>query len=330
MNLKSYILGLLLTGSVGATQAQRLTALEFTPLELDRVSVPLAMPATGSLTLEAWVNYTGLVYQGTHNTILEFGDDQSWFGVTTNGELSMYGAVAGGSVPRLVWTHVAYTWDGVTSRLYINGNPVPTTSTLAPERGGTALGIGYHEGDTGWDGYIADVMVWNTARSGAQIQADRQLFQGPLSALPTSTTGLLAYFKLAQVSGQTVPNAVVGGPAGVLGTSLAAEPSDPRVVNLLPNSTARGRVPAAQALQPPFPNPVTESAELRFWLPTAGPVSLRVFDATGRLVSVLTEGRLPAGDHRPVLRRGPLPAGLYSAVLTTEAGTSRQPLLLAR
>lgn len=58
--------------------------------------------------------------------------------------------------------------------------------------------------------------------------------------------------------------------------------------------------PAPPALRPFFnsaPNPVTDLATLRFTLPAAGAVSLRVFGPDGRLVQTLVDASLAAGTH---------------------------------
>ncbi len=51
------------------------------------------------------------------------------------------------------------------------------------------------------------------------------------------------------------------------------------------------------ALSRPTPNPFSRAAELRFAVPQASPVSVEVFDVSGRLVRTLVSGALPAGEH---------------------------------
>jgi len=48
------------------------------------------------------------------------------------------------------------------------------------------------------------------------------------------------------------------------------------------------------------PNPFNPTTEIRFHLAQAGDVSLRIFDAQGRLVRDLVQGNYPAGDHAVV------------------------------
>jgi len=51
------------------------------------------------------------------------------------------------------------------------------------------------------------------------------------------------------------------------------------------------------ALSRPAPNPFSSAAELSFAVPQASPVSVEVFDVSGRLVRTLIAGALPAGEH---------------------------------
>lgn len=46
-----------------------------------------------------------------------------------------------------------------------------------------------------------------------------------------------------------------------------------------------------------FPNPSPGTAQLRFALDRDGPVSVRVYDVRGRLVSTLADGVMPRGEH---------------------------------
>jgi hypothetical protein len=70
----------------------------------------------------------------------------------------------------------------------------------------------------------------------------------------------------------------------------------------VPRAWARG-VGSEPIARPPglaagFPNPFVESIELQFTLAQRGPVSLEVFDLSGRRVRTLHRGELGAGAHR--------------------------------
>jgi flagellar hook assembly protein FlgD len=66
----------------------------------------------------------------------------------------------------------------------------------------------------------------------------------------------------------------------------------------------------------PYPNPGRSLSTLRFGLPKSAAVSLRVFDAAGRLVRELENGVLPAGEYTSTwdlrgTRGDRVPAGVY-------------------
>jgi len=62
-----------------------------------------------------------------------------------------------------------------------------------------------------------------------------------------------------------------------------------------------------------WPNPFNPATELRFRLPTAGHARLLVHDSRGRLVAVLLEGRMAAGEHHFTWNAQGLPSGMYFA-----------------
>ena len=136
----------------------------------DRMTTTVNAPV-GEYTLECWVKFTGGSYsRGSYNTIVEFGNDSPWFGVDNNGALNMYPHISGGSMPVGQWTHVAYTWDGTNSTLYIDGSGV-ATNTVAPTTSGTGMGFGAFSGDTPWLGLIDEVAIYNRALSSSEIQS---------------------------------------------------------------------------------------------------------------------------------------------------------------
>lgn len=85
----------------------------------------------------------------------------------------------------------------------------------------------------------------------------------------------------------------------------------------------------------PAPNPFRGLTRLRFALPRAGHVALRVFDLQGRAVHTLAGGMMPAGEHF-VEWRGQdnggamLPNGLYFVQLSHPDGVVRRRVTLMR
>jgi len=88
------------------------------------------------------------------------------------------------------------------------------------------------------------------------------------------------------------------------------------------------------ALRQNVPNPFNPTTEIAFSLNAPAEARLEILDARGRLLRVLSEGPLPAGEHRAVWdgRDGggrALPSGVYFyRVATPEAAASRRMVLL--
>jgi hypothetical protein len=66
------------------------------------------------------------------------------------------------------------------------------------------------------------------------------------------------------------------------------------------NASGVGDTPRVVALEQNYPNPFNPSTTIRFNLPRAGDVKLGVYDARGRLVRRLIDGRLGAGPRSVV------------------------------
>jgi len=70
------------------------------------------------------------------------------------------------------------------------------------------------------------------------------------------------------------------------------------------------------------PNPFTSRTQLRYSLPKAGHVRIDLYDATGRLVRVVSNERQEIGDHVAVLNADGLAAGVY--LLRLDAGSGAE------
>jgi expansin (peptidoglycan-binding protein) len=119
-------------------------------------------------------------------------------------------------------------------------------------------------------------------------------------------------------------------------------------LSMLPDSTQQGsaqfpvcatlsapgdRAPATLALRAAMPNPFPRSTSIEFELARSGPVSLQIFDASGRLVRTLVSEMRAAGRHR-VAWEGlddagrEAVSGVYFARLVSGPRVARQRLVL--
>ncbi len=83
-------------------------------------------------------------------------------------------------------------------------------------------------------------------------------------------------------------------------------------------------------LEANFPNPFNPSTRISYSLSQASQVDLRVYDVTGREVSVLANAYQPSGSHSVNFSSADIPAGVYIYRLTTELGTQNRKMLVVK
>ena len=88
-------------------------------------------------------------------------------------------------------------------------------------------------------------------------------------------------------------------------------------------------------LSPGTPNPFSTSTTLAYTIPADSHVSLKIYDATGRLVKVLVDCARPAGGYRAYWDgtdsdRSPVASGVYFSRLVADDTAATQRILLLR
>ena len=172
--------------------------------ELDGVgyyTLPTISGVGGDLTLEAWVYLDSYANFG-RIAELGNGEAQNNIGLGTFFETGQpfffangFGEIVGPTALGLSnWVHVAgVIQSDLTMRLYVNGAEVTTgtASNNVPvlDRTSNYLGESNWAADERLNGGIADVRVWNTARSQAEIQANM-----PVGSITGPTNGLVAAY----------------------------------------------------------------------------------------------------------------------------------------
>lgn len=118
-------------------------------------------------------------------------------------------------------------------------------------------------------------------------------------------------------------------------TGLAATSSGTTMVYMLPTSADVGDefASATTGLGAAYPNPVRESAQVRFALAKPGRVSLVVHDAQGRRIATLADGLESPGEHligwaRVTDDGRRAPSGIYFLRLVTDEGVSSKKIVL--
>ena len=133
-------------------------------------------------------------------TLLRFGDA----GVNPN-KLQVSGQEIPFPFETGRWYHIAAVYEGFKTKVYINGELKSEFSKSGSLTGGNPFFIGRSWSDErGIQARFAELRVWNVARSQSDI-TDNMLMVDP------KTPGLLAYWKMNQAGGNTVPDATGHG-----------------------------------------------------------------------------------------------------------------------
>jgi hypothetical protein len=89
-------------------------------------------------------------------------------------------------------------------------------------------------------------------------------------------------------------------------------------------------LPTVFRLYQAYPNPFNPATTIRFDIPTAGDVSLKIYDVLGRKVAVLADGRMQPGSYEKRWNAGSLASGVYFYRLQTERFVETKKLLLMK
>jgi hypothetical protein len=204
------------------------------------------------LTVEAWVKRSSLGslhtivgnYNGSYPFIFRIDSDQLRLFMNNTSYVT-----SAATIPVGTWTHLAGTYDGASLKVYVNGVLEGTTAYVSTFIGTTnevKIGGGLTNNTEYFPGDIADVRLWNVAKTQAEIASNMN------SLLLGSESGLVANYQFNEGSGTTTANSAVGGlypgtlvnnPAWVTGptlTSVACDLEMATTVSVTLNSTTTG------------------------------------------------------------------------------------------
>jgi hypothetical protein len=216
-------------GTLGALRPPESTALSFGGSSLAQVPNTASLNPTSQVTVEAWINSSSLSnsLQGIAGTWDDLtGNNRTYLLWIQSGKVAFYVSHTGVDYPSVVstttiqanqWYHVAGTFDGTYLRLYVNGVQEASLYSPGPIAVNTqSFDIGKVDGGGSiaryFSGQIANVGVFNVARSQTDIQADmRQELSG-------SEVGLVGYWTLSSASGGTVVDKTANGNNGTVST----------------------------------------------------------------------------------------------------------------
>jgi len=100
--------------------------------------------------------------------------------------------------------------------------------------------------------------------------------------------------------------------------------------SVLPVNSHNSETPKQFSLNQNYPNPFNPTTTISFDLPVSSYVTIRIFDALGREVSVLLSGVFPAGKYSQQWNASSMPSGIYFYRIQSGSFTDTKKLLLLR
>jgi hypothetical protein len=151
--------------------------------------------ALGPQTLEMWIDYDSV--DGTQDFLALRTDLSSGVEVGIHdGALAAWRVYADRALVQApttpaagAWHHLAYTFDGTTHSLYLDGILVDAETVPADDRTPTSVWLGTLDGSSNmFKGDMDEVRVWTVTRSAAEVVADMA------HTAPGPVNGLVAYW----------------------------------------------------------------------------------------------------------------------------------------
>lgn len=176
------------------------------------------------LTLEVWANYQVLNGGGYIISNEGFSPSNHGYSLRLSGSKLefAYGhtdqwpsIISSSDVSTNTWFHVAVTYTATELKLYINGvldATAPVTTPMGVTNAKTYLGEGPTWANRRFIGQIADLRIWNVARTATEVAADMN------NTLTGTESGLVAAWKMNEGSGDNV--------ADIKGTHSFTKPAD--------------------------------------------------------------------------------------------------------
>ena len=199
--------------------------------------------------------------------------------------------ISSDQAPQGAWTHAAFSFDGSQMRIFING--VSDTSKTFPYAGvyygNEPILVGAGNYGSGYlrrfNGDIADVRLWNYARSAAEIAAETNC------ALSGPEAGLVANWKM---DGNLLDATTLRADGVAVGSISYVSPTPESCVL----AVGAAEEPPVRGLRlTANPNPFRGRVDLVLELPAPGHVTVDIFDLRGTWIARLADESLAAGRH---------------------------------
>jgi hypothetical protein len=175
---------------------------------------------TNSLTIELWINPSQSLGNSQWDRLVHRNWPNGYFFGGRAGSKNALAVVLSGDsnaavspnetvIPN-IWQHVAFVYDAVakTIVIYRNGVSVSNTAWNGTITGGANNKLTLSDEGEAFNGIMDEVRIWNIARSASQILSNYN------RSVATNSSGLVAYYKFNEGSGNATADATGNGNNG--------------------------------------------------------------------------------------------------------------------
>jgi hypothetical protein len=183
------------------------------------------------------------------------------------------------------------------------------------------------------DGTSGNILVrldFQRSRTGSTLMAQLDLYNSPLTVvMPWSVKDTIGLLPAGTYTySLTLSNYASNFQGGYI---LISRQSFNRVFSVSPPTQVETASPVTSfSLAQNYPNPFNPTTTIRFHLPSQSFVTLTIFDALGKEVSVLVSKQLFAGTYEQQWNAASLPTGVYFYRLQAGSFVETRKLILLR
>ena len=236
----------------------------------DYIEIPYSERLTPQIfTMSCWARFTKV--RTNHNALMHQGvDGEGGYDLFVTATWCLYidnsvtiECVNSSLAPILnIWTHLAATFDGSKAIIYVNGQARGESilSYLVNTSSSLLIGSGYSYDYKGagyfFPGQIAEVCIWNKARTQQEIQSDMS------KRLTGEEAGLVGYWPLNEGSGNIALDKTDNGKNGIIYGAvwnmeeIPLTPSEP--------TTGEFQIPSNSSTGVEFTNNLTTNTSYKF------------------------------------------------------------------
>lgn len=220
---------------------------------------------------------------------------------------------------------VDHTYGEIYADLFSNGTTIPAWGTAK----GNGSKAGYHSIETGYYAYLYGNLFYNDNPIELYYKIEPVDYNREIVLSPLAINSQLS-IKEVIWDNEPYPNYISDTRRLIVNAGVGGK------IKVIFETDYPISVPASETLAPKFelsqnyPNPFNPSTIIRYTIPEAGNVSLKIYDVLGREVRTLINKELNSGEHEIEFDAGSLSSGIYFYNLKTGNFTSTKKLMLLK